>query len=165
MGRQGFAGRINVMMETELTERGKRAWGALLLTHGIACKRIDRELTAAGALSMERYDILLHLEDAPQQRLKMCQLAEAALFSRSGLTRVVDQMVQEGYIARDHDPSDRRVVYAVLTEKGLAERKRSWESYSRLIWQHFARYLNDAEADQVAQILQQVRARLTDAES
>lgn len=69
-------------------------------------------------LSLGVYDVLVQLVEAPGHRLRMTDLAETVLLSRSGLTRLVDRMCREGYLRREPDVADARGVWAVLTESG-----------------------------------------------
>ena len=102
---------------------------------------------------MDWYDILLALDKAPEQRLRMSELSAAVVLSRSGLTRFVDRLENAGLLRREAVPGDRRGSYAVLTEEGEAALRRSWPAYSQGITDYFARHLNDAEAVQLTEIL------------
>ena len=66
------------------------------------------------------YDVLVQLAEAPNNRLRMSDLAEAVLLSRSGLSRLVDRLQKDGLVQREPDPLDARGLYTVLTEKGRA---------------------------------------------
>ena len=66
------------------------------------------------------YDVLLQLAEAPDHRLRMAELAERVLLSRSGLTRLVDRLAAEGLVTREPFPGDARGLYTVLTDAGLA---------------------------------------------
>ena len=65
------------------------------------------------------YDVLLTLAQAPERRLRMAQLADRVLLSRSGLTRLVDRLEREGLVRREPSPDDARGTYTVLTAAGL----------------------------------------------
>lgn len=139
-----------------LAECQKRAWGALLVAHAAAHRAIDAALRSEGLPSLEVYDVLLALEDAPQQRLRMVDLAEAVIYSPSGLTRLIDRMEKNGLVARHACPSDRRAIHVAITPEGLAAREGAWPRYSRLIQEHFGKYLTDGEARNVAESLHKV---------
>lgn len=102
---------------------------------------------------MDVYDILISLEESPDRKLKMSQLASCALMTRSGLTRLVDRLEKQGLVRRDFCPTDRRAVYAVLTDKGLAERERAWPPYEAAIQEFFGSKLTNQEAEQVKSVL------------
>src|SRR5687767_11095724 len=82
-------------------------------------RQLEAELLAEHQLPLAWYDVLVQLAHAPGRRLRMAELAERVLLSRSGLTRLVDRLVREGLVVRDSCSSDGRGVNAVLTEHGL----------------------------------------------
>jgi DNA-binding MarR family transcriptional regulator len=77
-----------------------RAWRGLLRAHSCLAKRVDAELDRAHRLPMSSYEVLLHLEEASAGRMRMCDLAEQAQLSRSGLTRLVDRLERDGLLER-----------------------------------------------------------------
>jgi DNA-binding MarR family transcriptional regulator len=96
-----------------------RAWRGFLRTHATLIRELDAELEAEHGLSLTSYDVLVQLEQAPDQRLRMRDLADAVLLSRSGLTRLVDRLVRDGMIERETCSADARGSFAVLTGRGL----------------------------------------------
>jgi len=89
-----------------LTTGELRAWRGLLRAHACLAKRLDAELERAHGLPMSSYEVLGHLGEASAGRMRMCELAEQAQLSRSGLTRLVDRLEREGLLERcscDHD--------------------------------------------------------------
>ncbi len=122
------------------------AWRLLLETHAAVVDRLGAELEAECGLPLAWYDVLLQLSGAPQGRLRMRDLADAVLLSRSGLTRLVDRMVAAGLVCREAHPSDGRGANAVLTPAGRAALRRAAPVHLRGIEAHFARHLTDAEA-------------------
>jgi DNA-binding MarR family transcriptional regulator len=143
-------------MSSELSKEHKNAWVAFFVAHGVLSKRIDQELEAAGCVTLDVYDVLLALEEAPGRRLRMSELADRVLFSRSGVTRLADRLERQGWIERAQCPNDRRACHAVLTEAGLAERERAWPVYRRAIAEHFAKNLSEEEAAVVARVFLRV---------
>lgn len=143
-------------MKHVLAENHKRAWAALLLSHSAATRKIDAAMRAEGWPSLEVYDVLLALEDAPERRMRMVDLAEAVVFSPSGLTRLIDRMEAAGFVKRVACPGDRRAIHVQITPKGLTTRERSWHRYSELIQEHFGRFLTDRDARNVAEGLRKV---------
>src|SRR5579862_9804678 len=133
-------------MPHELSKPGLEAWKGLLLAHAALVEQIDRDMAKADLLPLDWYDALLALEDAPRRRLKMSDLADQVLLSKSGLTRLVDRLEAKGYIKRVPCCADRRVAYAVLTDAGLEARKASWPTYRAAIHEHFAAHLTEEEA-------------------
>lgn len=139
-----------------LGERQKEAWVLLLLSHSAATRKIDSALRSEGLPSLEVYDVLLALEDAPDRRMRMVDLADAVLFSPSGLTRLIDRMEKTGLVERKACPGDRRAILVQLTELGLKTRETSWPRYASLIQEHFGRFLTDEAANGVVRGLSQV---------
>lgn len=109
-------------------------------------QRIDADLEKAGVGSLMDYDVLLALYSAPDRRLRLAELANETLISRSGLTRRADSLEQRGLLRRESVPSDRRGVFAVLTEEGVEEMRRIWVVYARGIAEYFGKHVTDAEA-------------------
>ena len=133
------------------------AWRALLNAHAAAVGAIERDLAAAGRLPLTWYDVLVALSEAPEERLRLHELAERVVLSRSGLTRLVDRLEGVELLRREACPTDRRGAYAVLTPDGKAALRRTWPDYARGIVEHFARHLDQDEAAAVAAALERVR--------
>ncbi|HET6209510.1 MAG TPA: MarR family transcriptional regulator [Jatrophihabitans sp.] len=94
------------------------AWRGFLRTHTHLLRQLEQDLQAHGKIALGSYDVLVQLAEAPDNRLRMSELAEAVLLSRSGLTRLVDRMQRDGLVSRAPDPDDARGLYTVLTEQG-----------------------------------------------
>jgi DNA-binding MarR family transcriptional regulator len=102
---------------------------------------------------LELYEVLLLLEEAPDQRLRMCDLAERTLLSRSGMTRLVDRLERKGYIKRHASETDRRSLFAVITSEGLRAREAAWEVFRKAIDHEFASALTVPEARTLIKVL------------
>src|SRR5919109_1889450 len=102
----------------ELTALELGAWRGLLRVHAALVRELDAELGAAHSLPLTSYDVLINLQAAPDKRMRMAELADTVLLSRSGVTRLVDRLVRDGLIVRDACESDGRGSFAVLTEAG-----------------------------------------------
>ncbi len=102
-----------------LDELELRAWRGLLRAHASLCKALDAELCAAHGLPLTTYEVLMYMHDAPSHRMRMCDLAECILLSRSGLTRLIDRLQRDGLVSRQTCDSDARGAYAVLTDDGV----------------------------------------------
>ncbi len=129
---------------------------ALLLAHSAVHRVIDGALRAEGLASLEVYDVLLALEEAPGHVMRMGDLADAVIYSPSGLTRLIDRMERSGLVARKACPGDRRAVHIALTSEGRKAREGTWPRYAALIQEHFGRFLSDEEARGVAGALAKV---------
>jgi DNA-binding MarR family transcriptional regulator len=95
------------------------AWAGFLRTHAQLVRELDRELEAAHGLPLTQYEVLLHLERAPDHRLRMSELARSVLLSQSGVTRLVDRLEALGLVVRAQCADDRRVLWAQMTDEGV----------------------------------------------
>ena len=94
------------------------AWHAFIRAHARVVRLLEAELEAEHGLTLPAYEVLAHLTEAPDRRLRMSDLAAMSVLTPSGLTRVVDKLVREGYVERQRCASDARVVYAAVTPTG-----------------------------------------------
>ncbi len=94
------------------------AWGALTRTHAAIVQRLQEALAAADFPPLPWYEVLDAVANAPEEGLKMGDLAETLVISRGGLTKLVDRLVKAGLLERAFCATDRRVSYAVLTSSG-----------------------------------------------
>src|SRR3984893_14949269 len=90
--------KISPSEQDALSEGELRAWRGLLRAYGCLAKRLDAELEQAHKLPMTSYEVLHHLREARDGRMRMCELAERAQLSRSSLTRLVDRLEGEGLL-------------------------------------------------------------------
>lgn len=97
--------------------------------------------------------MLVNLSEAAERSLRMRDLADRVLLSRSGLTRLVDRMAAKGLVSRRPDPDDRRGTLACLTDQGAATLHRAAPVHLRGIEEHFASHLRDDEVDVVREAL------------
>jgi DNA-binding MarR family transcriptional regulator len=104
---------------SRLTDDELATWRALLEAHARAVAALDRQLAESGCgLGLREYDLLVHLAEAGPQGLRLRDLAERALISRSNVTRRVEDLDRRGLVHRDPDPRDGRGVIASLTPAG-----------------------------------------------
>jgi DNA-binding MarR family transcriptional regulator len=94
-------------------------WRAFLRAHARVERRLDEDLRSRHGLSLQEYETLLHLAEAPERRLRMGRLADSLLLSKSGVTRLVDRLVDDGLVERTSCSSDARGAEATLTTLGL----------------------------------------------
>jgi DNA-binding MarR family transcriptional regulator len=103
-----------------LTDAEQRTWRGLLAATQMLFDRIESDLQRTSDLSHADYEILVRLSEAPDQALRMSDLAEQATFSRSRLSHAISRLEKDGVVERRPCPSDRRGLLAVLTDKGFA---------------------------------------------
>jgi DNA-binding MarR family transcriptional regulator len=97
------------------------AWRGMLEVHARVTQRLDAQLQAEHGISAPAYEVLMFLDDAPEHRMRMSEIADRVLLSRSGCTRLVDRLADQAYVTRCADTTDGRGLYAQLTEAGLAK--------------------------------------------
>ena len=128
----------------------------LLVTQARLIRAMDVELATAGVIPSDLYDVLLALDRAPARRLRLSDLADHVVLSRSGLTRLVDRLEAQGLLRRERCPEDRRGAYAVLTEQGSEALRKAWPVYRDAIERHFVSHLSPDEAATIRQALARV---------
>jgi DNA-binding MarR family transcriptional regulator len=134
------------------------AWRLLLEAHATTTELLARELVAERGLPLSHYDVLLNLAEAPDGRLRMQELSASVLLSKSGLSRLVDRMVEAGLVRRERCQDDRRGWFAVLTDQGRSALRRAAPVHLRGIYEHFARHLEPEEVQVLAAALSRVVA-------
>jgi DNA-binding MarR family transcriptional regulator len=133
------------------------AWRGLLRVHAGLVRELDAELYAAHDLPLSSYDVLIYLQAAPDKRLRMAELADSGLLSRSGVTRLVDRLVREGLIVRDTCESDGRGSFAVLTEAGEELLARARPTHLDGVRKRFLRHFSEEELRTLADFWERVR--------
>ena len=94
-------------------------WRDFLRAHATVTRDLERDLVARAGLPLAWYDVLLQLAEAPGRRLRMAELADRVLLSRSGLTRLIDRLQAEGLVRRERSADDARGTFTVLTPEGF----------------------------------------------
>lgn len=127
------------MSTSSLSPGHLATWRSFLEAHAAIARRIDRKLEAAGLPPLTWYDVLWALFEAPERRLRMGDLADAVMLSRTGLIRLVDRIEAGGHVRREPVPGDRRGIYVVLTATGARLLRRMWPVYEQCIAELFAK--------------------------
>ena len=128
------------------------AWAVLLTAHATLIERVEAALAAAGLPPLAWYDVLWELEKA-DGRLRMRELGERVVLSKSNLSRLADRLEAAGLVERRDAADDGRGYDLVLTRAGRAMRKRMWPVYEAQIEQLFARHVSVDEARVMGQAL------------
>ena len=136
------------------------AWRAFLTAHARVSEVLERELMAARGLPLSWYDVLVQLEEAPESRLRMHDLAAAVLLSRAGLTRLVDRMTGAGLVQRTACEEDRRGTYVELTREGRDTLAAAAPIHMQGIETHFTSHLSPAETEALSSALGRIATRL-----
>jgi len=105
-------------MSTALRTEELRAWRGMLQVHAAVTRALDADLRAEHGLALSSYEVLMLLGEADQERLRMADVADRVLVSRSGLTRLIDRLVEAGLVERSASADDGRGAFAQLTDAG-----------------------------------------------
>jgi DNA-binding MarR family transcriptional regulator len=133
-----------------------RAWRSLLRAHACLAKRLDAELERAHRLPMTSYEVLQHLQEASDGRMRMCDLAEQAQLSRSGLTRMVDRLEREGLLERCSCEHDARGSYACLTGSGRERLQEARVTHLAVVREHFVSQFSESELSLLADMWERI---------
>lgn len=124
-----------------------------LRAHSQVTAATEDALEDAGLMSIREYDILVTLEMADDHELRMNDLARRAVYSRSGLSRLVGRLEDKGWVVRLHCEDDGRAVWCRLTKQGQRARERAWPVISGCIHQFFGAHLSSEEAQTILAVM------------
>jgi DNA-binding MarR family transcriptional regulator len=124
------------------------AWRGMLEVHARVTQELDAQMQAAHGLSVSAYEVLMFLADAPEHRMRMSEIADRVLLSRSGCTRLVDRLVRQGYVSRCVADSDGRGLFAALTPAGLDKVRAARPTHRAGVRRFFLEHLT--ATDQIA---------------
>jgi len=136
----------------KLTDDQLAAWSGFLLGHAQIVRALDAELEREHGLPLSSYDVLIQLSLVPDRRLRMFELADAIVLSRSGLTRLVDRLERAGLVERERGETDPRQMYARLTDRGLEVLADATPTHIAGIKERFLERLSDEQTKQLAAI-------------
>jgi DNA-binding MarR family transcriptional regulator len=131
-------------------------WRSFLRGHARIVRVLAAELADARELPLASYDVLVQLSEAPTRRLRMTELAERVLLSRSGITRLVDRLEREGLVRREPCPDDARGLYAVATNAGIDRLRAASRVHLDGVMRHFVSRFSAAELADLGRLLGRV---------
>jgi DNA-binding MarR family transcriptional regulator len=137
-----------------------QAFAGLLRAHAATTRRLSAQLTADHGLTINDFEVLLRLANATDRRMRRVDLAQQVVLTASGVTRLLDGLERSGYVERSSCDTDRRVVYAVLTDAGLAKISEAAASHFAQVDELFGARFVPAELEELESLL----ARLGDAD-
>ena len=132
------------------------AWRGLLVAHSRLVPAVEADLRAAGQVPLSWYDVLLELNAAPERRLRMSELGQRVVLSRTRVSRIVDELAAAGLAERQPDEADGRSSFAVLSAAGRDALRRAWPVYREAIRRHLAAWLTVPQCRELAALLDQV---------
>jgi len=127
------------------TARELAAWRGMLEAHAHVTRQLDAQMHAEHGLSVSAYEVLMFLADAPEHRMRMAEIADRVLLSRSGLTRLVDRLVDLGYVTRCPADGDGRGVYTQLTPAGVEKARSARRTHREGVRTSFLDQLTDTD--------------------
>ena len=143
--------------DVPLTADELRAWRGLMCAHASLAKRLDTELEQAHGLPLTSFEVLHHLEESGDGRMRMCDLAAAIQLSRSGLTRLVDRLEREHLLVRCSCDHDARGAYACLTDEGREALAAARSTHLAGVREHFLSHFTAAELRTLGSLWERVR--------
>jgi len=135
-----------------LSTRELAAWRGFLRTHARLLRHLDRRLTEEQGLPTSSYEVLLRLAEAPSGMMRMKDIADSLLLSRSGLSRVIDELERKGYVARQSCATDARGTEAVITRSGRSAFRKARDSHLRSVRAEFLDKLSEKQLRQLADV-------------
>lgn len=136
------------------------AWRSFITAYARLTDVLERELQAERDMPLTWYDVLVVLQEAPDQQLRMHDLAEQVLLSRAGLTRLVDRMTAAGLVERIPCPEDRRGTYVRITDVGREANLEAAPVHLGGVREHFTRHLSAKELAAMKTAFDRVLAKL-----
>jgi DNA-binding MarR family transcriptional regulator len=143
-------------MTTSTFDEKMLAWRVLMELHASVVDALERHLHEGGGVPLAWYEVLLRLSHAPDASIRMQDLADVLLLSRSGVTRLADRLEAAGLIERRVCETDRRGTLAVITGAGRDAIERATPLVVEALDQHFARHLTKTDARALLPILEHV---------
>jgi DNA-binding MarR family transcriptional regulator len=120
-----------------MNDRDHAAWLGFLSLHASLTDEIDRSLRETHGMTMQHFEVLLHLDRAPGNRMRMGDLATSVRLSQSGASRLVDRVERAGDVVRQECDADGRVLYAQLSVSGKARLREARPTYVSAVRDHF----------------------------
>jgi DNA-binding MarR family transcriptional regulator len=137
------------------------AWRGMLEANARVMRELDAQMQAEHGLSASAYEVLMFLDDAPEHRIRMSDIADRVLLSRSGCTRLVDRLVRQGYVTRCAANDDGRGLYAQLTDAGLDKIRVARVTHHEGIRRFFLHHLTATDQIALGDIWSRFRDRST----
>lgn len=129
------------------------AWVSFLRSHAAITRELSAQLQREHGLTLNDYEVLLHLSHAEEAMLRRVDLAERVLLTASGITRLLEGLESSGFVKKETCPSDARVSYAKLTETGAAKLRRAAVTHLRGIDEFFVGRYSGSELATLAELL------------
>jgi len=139
-----------------------KAFIHFIRAHAAVVRSLDRELVSGHGLTINDYEVLIRLSRAPDRRMRRVDLAQQVLLTPSGITRLLDGLQNCGYVEKDACASDARVVYAKLTDEGLAKLECAMVDHRAAIGELFGAHFNEEELATLCDFLERLEPDTSD---
>jgi DNA-binding MarR family transcriptional regulator len=143
----------------ELTE-ASAALGLLLRAYRLLLDEVERGLRDEVGLSFPLWEVLVVLDQASDDRLRMAEVTRRMCVSKSNVTQLIDKLEKQSLVERELSRTDRRLVYATLTARGRRAAEQGTEIFNSAANEHFARFMTKSEIDKIVSGLAKVTAAL-----
>ena len=140
-------------MATTTTPRQLESWIAYLRSHSAITGELSAQLQREHGLTLNDYEVLLHLSHADGRRMRRVDLAQSILLTASGITRLLEGLERAGFVCKETCASDARVVYAKLTDEGYAKLRTAGVTHLRGVDELFLSRYSDEERATLAELL------------
>ena len=140
----------------------QRSWRSFLEAQQRLTNQLDRELRDAHEIGVDDYEVLVFLSESEDGRLRMSELADQLLHSRSRLTYRIDRLVRAGLVRREQCPDDKRGTFAVLTESGRTQLAEAAPTHVEGVRSHLLDAMSTEEFEHLGDMMERVAAKLRD---
>ena len=141
------------MSTDTVTDRTLESWVSFLRSHAAVTRELSARLQREHGLTLNDYEVLLHLVHAEGGRLRRVDLAQGVLLTASGITRLLEGLEQAGYVCKEHCSDDARVTYAKITDEGRAKQKAAGATHLVDIDELFLSRYSGSELASLAELL------------
>lgn len=150
------------MLRKNAVELSEQAYALSLLfrAHRVLLYEVEGQLRDETGLTLPLWEVLVTLALADDDRLRMVDLTKRMCVSKSNVTQLIDKLDQQGLVARETSPSDRRLVYATLTERGRHAFERGTQAFNDAARRHFADQLTKGDIEKISSGLSKVISAL-----
>ena len=144
---------MSTQLSTSQTTSALTVWVRLLRAHAAMARTFNAQLQAEHGMTINDFEALLLLSRAPDQQLKRIELSERIQLTPSGVTRMLDGLLEAGWVAKGECASDARVSYAVLTDAGREKLELASETHTAAVTQLFTERFDETELEALGLLL------------
>ena len=128
-------------------------WSELFVGNALALRAIEEEIAEIAPLTINEYDVMLCISRSSGQKIRFSALADASVYTKSGITRIMKRLEHEGFVKREGCPEDKRGSFAVVTKSGTEALQKTWQHYSAAVLNILSSCFSTSEAQTVRELL------------